>query len=1214
MTEVHSPQTPPRSELRQLLRATDRDPVELVEEIRVAREDRTAAAGVGVARDLDTVEMRFLLARAARSKAGSELRAEVERAERAWLAHQRRSLAEAEPGAAFALFDLVELRASLRGKGMADEAAQVAVEIAERVASIDIDDALLEEARERYVALSTEEEDLTLEQKIYLLDETSSVLEALAERSDNRLLRRMAKRLWRAKCDRMLARRLERVLTRPGAAILETTSLVLLVLLFALLAIESVVPMSEANMRRLFAFDAGICTFFIAEFLFKLSLSPARVSWFLRNAVTDLLPALPAAMLFLNIPNIPAVDEAIYIRVLRFMRIAYFARYVQALRPVLRVFRLLLFMVRGMDHLVRRFSSLLNRNFVFFDVAPSEARAAVAEDPNGDVFRAIRREHVLLEDMPSSDSAPVAVARARRLTARLSDAPPAPRRPAVVVAEERDVPVERVIEQLHATRPDELALWMPRSDMLALDRVVRVINAPLIRSLPFIRKLRSPRLAESPEERVTDLGKRVANRLETWRERILFFADMHGILTGPQILDRVASTMVNAAKRPAVRLLLFGGLFLMVRAIVGDDSIVGEFLKRFVATPLLVLGSVCLVVLWLGRWLKRLAGEAAETLKRTSEAHFIALIELQKSRDEDVDTAFLARRVFRWELKPAEAQWALCKQVELIRNGEAWQGEVPAGPIRDDVNRVALLYLHFRDGAILHETDVKTTEQLLANLSLENIRSDHLAFTRRDRKRLRKLSLDEGSLFSGPYLWFRCITESVALETAKRVIDYNRHCLPLAGHRHGTPDERAEMDRWVEKRRAEMAGRLLERTEAPDVGPSFVTTEFNALDFLSADRNREDHVERIFGGEVLKLLQRDREHMIREIFGTRALDRLPRSRRILNFYTLYTKRLSGGRILLLPLYWMLLVGRALGFAVSKTVDIVREIMAPELAQQTRQSGRARFAVALRKIHRMKAPGLLEAIATRVAFDPAYGGASPTWSEGTPQEEVSELERDLDFLAMKERDREELRDRAAEQRRWVEACHFQLRDLPPLADVAGGIERRFAERAVTIAYTTDRRSMRTLLRAEEWFERALLEYEAPGARVPLSHVGACARFLLRRGGPHPVARWLDGHLAHRKVSRRARRNFAAAYDASDRETRATVDAWLELAQGTSPGDRGIEIARDVYLNHGEVSRELAALRAVQSLSVLDVRNYRQLVFRLGRYDRDGEDAVVATALP
>ena len=173
---------------------------------------------------------------------------------------------------------------------------------------------------------------------------------------------------------------------------------------------------------------------------------------------------------------------------------------------------------------------------------------------------------------------------------------------------------------------------------------------------------------------------------------------------------------------------------------------------------------------------------------------------------------------------------------------------------------------------------------------------------RRDRKRLRRLSLGGGSLFSGPYLWFRCITESVALETAKRVIDYNRHCLPQSSYQHASAEARREMDTWVAKRRAEMAGRWLPQEEALEGGAVFQTTEFNALDFLSPDANREEHIERIFGAEVLELLRSDREHMIREIFGTRPLDRLPRSRRILNFYVLYMRRLSKGRVLLLPFY------------------------------------------------------------------------------------------------------------------------------------------------------------------------------------------------------------------------------------------------------------------------------------------------------------------------
>ena len=76
----------------------------------------------------------------------------------------------------------------------------------------------------------------------------------------------------------------------------------------------------------------------------------------------------------------------------------------------------------------------------------------------------------------------------------------------------------------------------------------------------------------------------------------------------------------------------------------------------------------------------------------------------------------------------------------------------------------------------------------------------------------------------------------------------------------------------------------------------------------------------------------------------------------------------------------------------------------------------------------------------------------------------------------------------------------------------------------------------------------------------------------------------------------------------------VRAWSELAPGISPTARGTELAVQTFLDHGEVSRELAALRAVQSLSVLDIRNYRRLVFKLGGYAGDGEDPALGRALP
>jgi hypothetical protein len=57
-----------------------------------------------------------------------------------------------------------------------------------------------------------------------------------------------------------------------------------------------------------------------------------------------------------------------------------------------------------------------------------------------------------------------------------------------------------------------------------------------------------------------------------------------------------------------------------------------------------------------------------------------------------------------------------------------------------------------------------------------------------------------------------------------------------------------------------------------------------------------------------------------------------------------------------------------------------------------------------------------------------------------------------------------------------------------------------------------------------------------------------------------------------------------------------------------------LMRAAHAHGDEVRRELTALRAVQTLSVLDVRNYRALVFGLGGYADDGEDIRLAEQLP
>jgi hypothetical protein len=1196
-------------DLQGLLGDLDRNPLELAEEIRRRRQALTD--DLGLERDLDRLELRFLERQARRKGVDQGVRDDVARMHQVALERTRRCLKLTSGDNPAALFDLAEVRAAFLHEGMQEAADRVRGDQEARLVDLEIGDPMVVEARERFAAIVTDEEDLDLDHRIHLMRETAWVMTKLLERSNRRIFRKLSRRLRQAAGDRQLALRMEKVLTRRGVTILENASLMLLLVVFVLLAIQGTIafdPQADREMLRKFILiDGSICLFFIAEFTFKIVLAPHRMSWFVRNVLIDLLPAVPAAILLMApMPGTQEVANVAAFRALRFFRVVIIARYIHMLRPLISFARLLLFLIRGLDAVVERFSPLLNRNFYFFEggVVRQGDEAAASNDRRHALFQAIRREHVLVGDAAVADASPVVSVRATALRERMEHAPDVQPPASSQRHDNRDIPVEHAIDRLHTLRPEELNLVMSHADLLALDRVVRVINAPVIRSLPFIRWVRSPRMGSTPESRVTDLGRRIADQLELWRGRILFFADLQGIVTGPQILDRIATAMVKASQRPAVRLLLFGALFSVFRMLLGEESAVGDFLKKFVATPLVIIGGLCLVVLALGRWLKRLAGEASEHLKRTSEAHFINLLELLKTRTRESDMAFLAKRIFRWEMDHWEAALALNRQVHEATSGVVAEGPEPGPPIQEDINRVALMYLHFLDGAILHESDIKTTEQLLANLSLENIRSHHLRFTRRDHKRVRKLSLMGGSILSGPYLWFRFITE------------YNRHCLSLQQRQVATADEVRHMQEWLSAREAETEGRILEKVIPPHEGAAFRTTEFNALNFLSLDKRRDEQIAKTFGEDVLAVLRKDRRNMIREIFGTKPLHELPRSQRTVNFFVFYRQKLSRGRVLLLPFLFVVMMFRFVKMILAKTTSIVREILQPEISQAKREKSHAAFAVALRKIHRMKAPGLLEAMRMRSAFDPAYCGAPPTWSFGMKVEDPPELERDMDFLQMRAREREGMRELAATNRRRVEELRRMVRglDFDVPAAVESEMERRFGERAVTIAYMTDREGMRSLFRAEQWLERELPMLESPQTRIAAAWLATFLAWCRRGFRSHPVNRLIRTHVGDRHVSWRGRRNLRRAYLHDLDGARTIVHTWLSLPPGAAPSDHARNLVRKFFRAHGEVSRELVALRAVQTLSVLDVRNYREAVFRLGGFEQEGEDPELASAVP
>ncbi|MFT4843589.1 MAG: hypothetical protein ACJA0V_000516 [Planctomycetota bacterium] len=1202
-----SPNTSDQTLLRGMLQETPTDPAAAARELSQERSRLQAQSEFAV--ELLGQEQRWL---EGFHKTGSpELRTDLLGVRRDWLALRIRHLAAADVEASV-LLDLAEAQALAQVAREKDLERQCEEAIDRGIDKLNEHSLVGSDVAERFALLTTAIEELTIKQQMALMRCTGDLLLRMGAKTGSRRCRRLGKRLLRAGDDRELAGRLERRLGRRGVTILETTNFVLLLVVLVTLVIEEVVDLTPVQLNVFHWIDAIACLFFIADFVFELVLHPSRWSWFRRNALTDLVPAIPSVLFFGA-----GADNLLVLRMLRLLRVTWAARYVQALRPLLRAARLLLFLVRGLDGLAARFAQVLNREFVFVPAA-AEINRTVAEDDLRDVlFEALRREHELVELLPRDDRRAMLHERVGAVREAMGALQPAEFANPANQSGARDVAIGDAIEFLWSLRTQDIGRYMKKSDVQALDRVVRVMSVVPVRWLPFVSRLAVHPLPETPEERIVELGRRVADWLESWHGRMLFFADLHGIVTGPQILDRVASAIVKATQRPAVRLLLFGGVFLGLNELLWDTTVgkmLNGFLEKIVGMPLVVLGSFCLVFLILGHWLKRLAGQASDSYRLTSESHFISQLERVQSRYEQQDIDFLTTRVFGDPTNRRHARAMLEEQIRSVRTGVPIRSDDVPVHVSLECNHTALLYLHFLDGAPLHISDVKTTEQLLANQSLENLRREFLQVSKRDRKRLRKLKLDDGTLLSGPYLWFRFITESVAVESAKRISGYNNFCVPLAQRSYADAGALENMDRWLQRRRDPRGGRSPKESNKDEFVTEYPTTEFTALDFLGGDRERDRHIAAVFGEDVLDVVRFDRRTMVREIFGTRPVNHLKKHERSFNPLRFYEKRLSHGRVLLAPLLLLWRFFRTIGWVISKVRHIVREVLDPDVAMQRREIGEAPFAVALRKIHRMKAPGLLEAIRMRLRIDPGYSGAPIGWTPDSDELGEPEIERDLRFLHLREREAVQMRDAAEQVRREVAALHAIVDWLPTLHLQSQGEpdreRRRAGELAVTCAWISNKDKLRTLMAAERWrieVVPALLELEERRSFSRRAFAVITGVFV-----KHPVDLWLERH--GKDLPKKARAALRFGFAKNYRDTRDVINAWHRLPADQTPASCAIATLQRVYRHGPAVRRDILALRAVQSLAVLDVRNYRDLVFRIGDYESDGEDPSLGRALP
>jgi len=1017
--------------------------------------------------------------------------------------------------------------------------------------------------------------------------------------------------------ERRLARRMERCLGRRWVTALERFVLLLLLLFCLMLVLEGPLLRYEAQRRAvdglqsgqsvvepLFAWlDLGICLVLLAEFSFKLALAEPRWLYFRRNWLTGLLPAIPVGFFAYATHHLILAAESeriVLVRFLRYLRLPRMARWLRIARPVLQLGRLLAFTFRASDRLVRQLTPLLNRDVLLF-----QRGAVVATQPVWQTRLAALRERFYHRAMERREQlrleAPVQLVQARMedLAAMLG-APGIHVAPTTETAHAgpREMALERVIAWLLTATPAGISDRLGRNLARSVAQWCGALDVFGLRRLPLVRDLVAAGRLPSPYEATAQVANRIGLVLNGLLDRIYWLADLYGTVTAPQLVDSMGEYLVKGTARPARRLVLVGVGFLIVTYLTGwlpwaALHHLAELLRRLIGWPLVVLGGACMVFFALGMWLRQIAGQASEFYNQVADAQFIRGTRHQKRRLAEGYRRLLHERVVEPER-------------ELSGPGAAQSAEAA----------VRLMWLDYLDGAPFHPSDTRATNQLLGDPALVCLRDTRLRLTRRQRARLRRLDLVNNRLsLRGPYLWFHFISRSIIQQTARLVIDYNAFALPV---------ERAETaEDWEIARYVEWLGRRLQRPvaelELPEpfrrrwekLGPQpplpptpganvrfFEGNDFTALHFLSTDPQLDEDIRRRYGPQVAELMARDRRDNIRRVFRTYPFHRWPRHRRVLNPLELYEQHLVGGRILLLPFklfgWCCLLAWRG----ARMFWKFVQDVLETRVAEAIPLEDPDPYAVAVRKIHRMRKPLFVECLRMRAAVDPEYLGLRlPGLEKQARPGGIPQVDEDLKALGVTPALRAELRQLAKER-------HTQMLDLRRLLGQWEPPSRRPAAlRAVAVAYAVDYRNARSTLEAARLVRRACDRALAEGPRrlapPDWSPRALWCRWRFRKAlralFQQPEFRHYDGKqqaVCRRWIARRR----GPLLDALRRLT-ANRQPW-----STDPVAEAYRTLAAVARDPEPWSGQLVTLRTVQTLSVVDLKVYCELVAELGQYDR------------
>lgn len=1073
-------------------------------------------------------------------------------------------------------------------------------------------------------------------------------------RGVRRMLRRRRRALDGELQERRLAWGLERLLGRRGAMALEKLILLLLLVFILMLSIEgpllrreaawqgmAVESMVHSRVEAVFAWlDLAICVVFLGEFALKLALAQGKGLYVRRNWLTGLLPAIPVGFLAYATHHLALAVEGewvVAIRALRYLRLSRVAEWLRVARPLLRLARLVGFMLWTSDRLVRRMSPLLNRNVVVFEQAALEELGA----PHHKALESLRERfsHLAADAEELEPAARLAVLHARvaDLRAKLG-APTAAlaRTPSAGPASSREIPLEDVIVQLLSATPASVAERFGRGLARSIAQWCRAFDVFAVRRLPVIRDLVAASRLADPYEAAARAGNRIGLLGRRLLERVYWFADLYGTVTAPQLVDSIGEWMIRGTAQPARRFLLFGTLFVLLSHLVlrlphpGFLDYLAALVNRVLGTPLVVLGTFCLIPLLVGLWFRQIAGEASDFYTKVAEAQFLSGAKRMKRRLAQRWHSVWIQRVLAPEAELAGAAGTSC--------GDA---------LRATVER---LWDDYLDGAPLHRSDTRVTTQLLGNLDLLSLYSSRLRYGRRRRKQLRRLDLSaaRGSL-RGPYLWFHFISRSLTQQTAKLVVDYNTFAIPVDRLARATEEEVRAYAAWLVRRgrcgldalglppavrqRLEAAGPATsENGQAGRLRQSFQGSDFTALHFLSDEAELADDIRRRYGPWVAELMERDRRDNIRRVFRAYPLHHWPKEQRTFNPLVFYQQHLAGGWVLVFPLkvaWWLTVLGwRALRLVGRK----VREVLSPPVAEVSELADDEPLAVALRKVHRMRKPVFLQCLQLRAEFDPEYLGVLLPGCPGLRGPTVP-VDDDLNLIAAEPPLRRQLAQLAAGRRRQVLDLRYWLRRL--------GLDDEPAEslRAMALAYIVDHCRVRSLLESVRAVERSWA-FAATRDSAAQQRTGREVDRAPRRGAWGPLRAVAGAMLGAKDVLLRPfrfrRQRFerqaerVLAYPWLANIPRGCHPQWIRQAWERPELRKAVQTlacflltpdplaeARDalqaVARDPAPWTRQLVVLRAVQTLSVLDLQLYCDLVARLGRYP-ENPSAPELTAYP